>query len=176
MEQYLRQKGTNDVFLIGSDGGAYKVDEQYALANNVFPQVKEVDFRIDTKYPLSGPVANAPKEQNIIKEDKNEEKSYYDTGVPELNGLLDRMAKMLEDNLVSGNKINPNIELDPSVVSQFLSQAESEFEPYYSSQIKLIKEDLGKSLDYLGKQYTLGKQEAEDKAAKKGLEVKGYEN
>lgn len=56
--QYIRQKGTNDVFAI-INGGAYHVDEAYAKANNVFAQVQDVPYRIDTKYPLSGPIQNA---------------------------------------------------------------------------------------------------------------------
>ena len=85
------------------------------------------------------------------------------TGVPQLDALLDRMGKLLEDQIASGNKINPNIELEPSVIQQFISQAETEIEPYYSSQIKLLKEDLSSNLEYLGKQYQIGKESQEDK-------------
>src|SRR3990167_3656426 len=87
----------------------------------------------------------------------------YDTGVPEIDGIINRLYKMIEDNLSQGQQINPNIELDPSVIQGFLDQASSEIEPYYSSQINLMKDDLGKNLEYLSKQYTLGKEESEAK-------------
>src|SRR3990167_5405491 len=137
MTQYIRQKGDNKVFAI-INGGAYYVDYDYALKNNVFPQVQEVSYRVDTKYPLSGPIRNAPVEQKqfitsearegdfvegkgtmgldgqfygstTIQPDssdipevptpKEPEKPQGITGVSELDSLLERMYKMLEDNL-----------------------------------------------------------------------------
>ena len=68
---------------------------------------------------------------------------------------------MLEDNIAAGNTINPNIELEPDVINQFLAQAESEFEPFFSGQIRSIREDLSSNLEFLGEQYRIGKEEEE---------------
>ncbi len=83
------------------------------------------------------------------------------TGIPELDALLERMNQMLEDSLAAGNTINPNIELEPGIINQFLAQAESEFEPFFSGQIRSIKEDLSSNLEFLGEQYRIGKEEEE---------------
>lgn len=56
MAQYVRQQGTNEVFMVDKDGAHY-VDEKYALGNNVFSQVQVVPWRVDTKYQIATPMS-----------------------------------------------------------------------------------------------------------------------
>ncbi len=68
------------------------------------------------------------------------------TGNPELDAILQRLDKMIQDQAAAGKKFNPNIELNAETVQKFLDQATSEIEPYYANQIKVIKDDLVRNL------------------------------
>ena len=214
MPQYLRQKGTNDVFAIGSSGGAYKVDHDYAIKKKVFPQVQEVNFRIDQKYPLSGPVRNmstvAPTTGNrnigpvasgadyasalgqpsavndggttVIGNTGTSGTSA--TGDPNYDALLTSLTSYVDELRKRGLAVNPNIEITPDQIAQFTKQAESEMDPYYSTQLKLAREgflrDQGYSLDQvnqyesnLEKQYGRQVRQVGELAAEKGFAQSG---
>lgn len=85
----------------------------------------------------------------------------YDTGNPELNALLGQMQTYLQTIIASGKQINPNIELEPKLIQQFLDQATSEIDPYYASQIKNIKDQLQPNLDLIQRQYENEKMNSE---------------
>lgn len=84
------------------------------------------------------------------------------TGDPTLDALYGRLDKMIQDQAASGSKFNPNIELTPAVIKQFLDQATNEVEPYYRNQINLIKGDLHNNLDNLQKNYDIQKRQNEN--------------
>lgn len=85
----------------------------------------------------------------------------YDTGNPELNGILAELQKSLDKTLSAGQVVNPNIELNPAQIQGFLDQASREISPYYASQINSIKDDLSKNIQNLQKQYDIQKQSSE---------------
>ena len=71
------------------------------------------------------------------------------------------MRDYLAELKKQGNKINPNIELTPETVKQFLDQATTELSPYYKEKIGAIQQDLYKNLDDLQKQYEYNKKQEE---------------
>jgi len=108
----------------------------------------------------------------------------YNTGNPELDAMLKELQKGLGNLTAAGKVINPNIELSPAQIQQFLDQATTEISPYYASLIGSIKDDLTKSIGNLQKQYDLQKQGAEEQfkqtlgtsresAAERGLTFSG---
>jgi hypothetical protein len=83
-----------------------------------------------------------PKETNV-----------YDTGNKDLNVILKSIQDILKSIVDSGKIVNPNIEIDASLIKQFQEQAEAEFSPYYKGQFSAIKGDLETDLSYLSEQY-----------------------
>lgn len=65
----------------------------------------------------------------------------YDTILGQMKGLLDELQK-------KGQTVNPNIEITPEKVTEFMKQAESEINPYYTTQLKLAREGFLSSLGY----------------------------
>ena len=63
------------------------------------------------------------------------------------------LFRSLDSQLANGQTINPNIEITPDTVQQFLDQATSEIDPYYQNQIKVIKNDLSRNLSDLATKY-----------------------
>ncbi len=87
------------------------------------------------------------------------------TGSAQLDALQGQLGSYVDQLAASGKTINPNIELSPSTVQQFLDQAKSEIHPYYASQIDSMKNEIGSSLQNMQRQYDLAKsgQEADFK-------------
>lgn len=67
---------------------------------------------------------------------------------PELQGLYDQLATYLEELKKRGQVLNPNIEITPQKLAEFLNQAEAEINPYYAGQLKLAKDTLATTLQY----------------------------
>lgn len=65
----------------------------------------------------------------------------YDTMLKEMNSLLDEITKR-------GQAVNPNIEITPEKVAEFMKQAEGEINPYYGTQLKLAREGFLSSMGY----------------------------
>lgn len=80
------------------------------------------------------------------------------TGDPTLDGVLQELDKYIQTQAANGSKFNPNIELTPDVVKQFLDQATKEISPYYAGQINAVKDQLTNSLSNLQKNYDLQKE------------------
>ncbi len=76
----------------------------------------------------------------------------FTTGVPQLDEVHSQLQNYLQQTLAAGKTINPNIELTPATVQQFLDQAKGEINPYYASQIDSMKHELK------SRQYDLSKQ------------------
>lgn len=62
-----------------------------------------------------------------------------------LNQYLDKLAKQ-------GQVVNPEVEITPEKMAEFMSQAEREIDPYYSSQMRLAKEGLLRTAGYTTQQ------------------------
>lgn len=80
------------------------------------------------------------------------------TGLPQLDEVQSQLQQYLQNTLAQGKTINPNIELTPATVQQFLDQAKGEINPYYASQLDSMKNELKSSLDLMQRQYDLSKQ------------------
>lgn len=85
----------------------------------------------------------------------------YQTGNELLDETLKGISSYLDSIKSQGMKLNPNVEITPEITQKFLTQAETELEPYYSSQIKAIRTDLIKNLESLQKGYVSQKAKAE---------------
>src|SRR3990167_5409083 len=85
----------------------------------------------------------------------------YDTGNNGLNDILKELKGLLDKTISAGKVVNPAVELTPAQIQGFLDQASKEISPYYASQITAIKDDLGKNIQNLQKQYELEKEGAE---------------
>ena len=83
------------------------------------------------------------------------------TGNTELDQLLTTLQSYLDNLTTQGQTINPNIDISPEMIQQFLTQAEQEISPYYAGQLKAIKDDLSAGLKELSASYELAKQERE---------------
>lgn len=83
------------------------------------------------------------------------------TGNATLDGILTALQGHLDTQLASGAKFNPNIEITPATVQQFLDQATGEIDPFYQNQYKVIKSDLSRNLTELGKSYDINKRQNE---------------
>lgn len=67
---------------------------------------------------------------------------------PEFQALYDQLAQYLQKLQTNGQVINPNVQLDPEHVAQFLAQAQGEIHPYYAGQLKLAQDSLSNTLGY----------------------------
>lgn len=70
------------------------------------------------------------------------------TGDEYYDGLLSQMQTYLDEIKQRGQTINPNVTITPDQLAEFMSQAEREIDPYYSTQMKLAKDQLLTSLGY----------------------------
>lgn len=67
---------------------------------------------------------------------------------PEFQQLYDQLNTYLQKLQQNGQVLNPNIDITPNQVAQFLSQAHTEIDPYYSGQLKLALDSLNTSTNY----------------------------
>lgn len=244
--QYIKDKGSNDVFAI-INGKSYYIPYDYAVSNNVFPQVKEVKAGSVNKYPSGGTIAMAPPAQpsitppqapsappavptsatdpstfpyvrysgsgnvferrsgrNIPYEEATQIpnfwnqiqdfpagiinpfvspnqsaqstppappaapipppasteqgttlkgliedpklKNLYDTLPNTMKGLVDALSRKLDTMIEQGKVVNPDIEISPSQIIQFLADAKTELDPYYQEQIGLAQKDFDRAI------------------------------
>lgn len=107
---------------------------------------------------------------------------------PQFQQLYDQLDQYLKRLQQNGQVLNPNVQLDPSKVAEFLNQAHSEIDPYYQGQLKLAKDAISSSLGYgvnQEQQYetqaernygdslrTLGEQSADQGFAQSGIRMR----
>ena len=84
----------------------------------------------------------------------------YKTGIDIMDQILAQNKAFLDSLSASGQQVNPTIEITPEMTAQFLSQAKTELNPYYSSYIDSIKGDLQNDLNTLSEKYKLQKEDA----------------
>lgn len=102
--------------------------------------------------------------------------SYFSSLDSNLQTLVLQSGDYLQKAIDEGKVVNPNIDLEPSMVEQFLNQATEELDPYYKEQIGYIQKDLKRSIDRMQTDYLTSvgrteeayklqlKQQAEDEA------------
>jgi len=79
-----------------------------------------------------------------------------------------QVLKQLQVTIEAGNVINPDIDLSPEKVAEFLQQATSELDPYYQEQIGFYKQDLDISLQRMQEDFNKNISRGED-TFKEGL-------
>lgn len=87
-------------------------------------------------------------------------KSTSTTGNKMLDDLLKQYQDYYDKQAAAGKILNPAVALEPSVIQQFLTEAETELNPYYKEQVDAIKEDISKNIEYLSKQYEYNKEKS----------------
>jgi len=100
------------------------------------------------------------------------------------NEILDQTLQILTQYLDKldqrGQMINPAVEVTPEQMADFLAQAQSEIDPYYSGQLKLARENLLFSAGYtkdevlkaeaeLERKYGIGVRQLGERAAETGF-------
>lgn len=67
---------------------------------------------------------------------------------PEFQQLYSQLEQYLQKLQANGQILNPNIELTPEKIAEFLAQAHSEIDPYYSNVLKIAQEGLTRNSNY----------------------------
>ena len=88
------------------------------------------------------------------------------TGDPQMDETLKALQTYLDDLQKRGQILNPDINLTPEKLAEFMSQAEREIHPFYASNLKLAKNSLLTSLGYSRDQLQQYEQDAEKKYGK----------
>ena len=94
---------------------------------------------------------------------------------------LQWLSKYLADNFAQGKVINPEIDITPEITTKFMSQAESEAEPYYANLIRQTRQDMetamsraqqdfGTKADDIGRQFGFNLENVQESFARRGLE------
>jgi len=67
-------------------------------------------------------------------------------------GTTTPIIEVLEQYLIQeqarGNVLNPNVEITPQRIAEFMKKAESEIDPYFSGQLRLAREGFLRSVGY----------------------------
>ena len=101
----------------------------------------------------------------------------YEQLIKVIQDLMDKLIKM-------GQVLNPNIEITPEKAAEFLAKAQTEIDPYYSSQLKLARESLLSSIGYskeqiltnekdLERKYGINVRQLGEQAAEQGFALSG---
>ena len=180
--QYLRQKGTNEVYAI-QNGQAYYVPYEYAKANNVFPQVQEVNYNLSQKYPIAGNISS-------LGASVDSGANLGATGgaggqVQTVDDLLEEVFSRLSQ---AGYMVNPQASITPQSVSDFLARLErdddpifSQFRekarqiigPYFENELKVNRENLLRDLGYTREQLLNYEQNLERQYGQQTRELAG---
>ena len=89
-------------------------------------------------------------------------KEWLDSQDATTQGMFVQMYGELEKAIEAGKVVNPNIEITPQKLKQFMDTATSELDPYYKEQYGIIKSDLDSSIGRLMEDYTKGVERAQD--------------
>ena len=80
---------------------------------------------------------------------------------PQFQELYKTLSQYLQQLQQKGLAINPNIEITPDKIAQFLRQAENEISPYYKNQLKIARESFLRSVGYTSQELVRKEQELE---------------
>ncbi len=93
------------------------------------------------------------------------------TGDPVLDSTLQQLNEFIKKLEENGQVLNPNIEITPEKIAEFLKQAETEINPYYSTQLKLARENLYQSLGYSQEEQLRNEQTLEQQYGKQVRQI-----
>ena len=100
------------------------------------------------------------------------------------NETIQALRSYLDELKDRGLTIDPDVEITPEMTAEFLAQAEAEINPYYSSQLRLARENLLRDVGYtqerlfgfeteLEKKYGLSTRRIGEQAAERGFALSG---
>lgn len=110
-----------------------------------------------------GSPATSPQGQSAVPQDKNA----YLLGIiqqqaPQLVPMLNALSANLAQKQKQGQVVNPDINITPAHVQDFLGQAQKELDPQYQEQINFLRKDLSNSLSQLQNDYQSAITESQD--------------
>lgn len=80
---------------------------------------------------------------------------------PELQDLKNQLQNFLTELQRRGQVLNPNVEITPQKLAEFLKQAENEIAPYYANLLKTSRDTLYRGLGYSANEIQLQEQQLE---------------
>ena len=85
---------------------------------------------------------------------------------PELQQLYTQLETYLKELEKRGQVLNPNIEITPQKMAEFLKQAETEIAPYYANLLKTSRDSLYQTLGFTRDQVLINEQRLEQQYGK----------
>lgn len=73
---------------------------------------------------------------------------------PEFQEIYTQLEGYLGELQKRGQVINPNVQITPDKIAQFISQAEKEINPYYANRLKVAKEGFLREVGYTAEEIT----------------------
>ena len=86
----------------------------------------------------------------------------FESWPADLQGVYLQVLRSYKKKIETGNIINPDIEIEPSKIAEFLQQATTEIEPYYQEVLGSYKQDLEVSFARLQEDYNKSVGRAEE--------------
>lgn len=85
------------------------------------------------------------------------------SGVSQFDELYNTLNQYLTELQKRGQVINPNVDLTPDKIAEFMKKAESEIDPYYTSQLKIAREGFLRGVGYSTQEIQRQEQQLEQK-------------
>ncbi len=105
-------------------------------------------------------IKNNPFIQDQLKDPALRE--LFDNLPPELKPAYVQLLNQLGKSIEAGKVINPDIEITPQKLQEFMDQAVTELDPFYQEQIGLVKTDLKTSLGRIQEDFDRSVERAEE--------------
>lgn len=90
---------------------------------------------------------------------------------PEYQALYDSLKTYLDKLQASGQRINPNIQITPEKVAEFMTQAQNEIQPFYATQLKLAKDQFLQTLGFTTEQIVSQEKQLESQYGRKVRDI-----
>ena len=94
--------------------------------------------------------------------DNPEDREAFNTWPQEFQNLYLQTLGALQKSIEAGQVINPDIEIEPARLQEFLDKATSELDPYFKEQVGFVQKDLEVSIQRLQDDYTKSVKRSED--------------
>ena len=105
--------------------------------------------------PVTNPSVNNSNNflNNTFTFDDPELQTLIESLPVEMQGVIGQIIRNLQKTIEDGKQLNPNIDLTPERLKEFLDQATTELEPYYQEIFNQSKQDIELSLNRLSEDY-----------------------
>ena len=142
----------------------------------------------DTYKPAGFQMIGQPVQTSAFSGTSSQQNQFAQSAQNGLTGVYGELYNALETQLNElqrrGMAINPNVEITPERMAEFMRQAEGEINPYYQSQLKLARESFMRSIGYssedlalqerdLERKFRQGNQQIGEQSAEQGFALSG---